>query len=227
MTVDGLHLKMKTLDISGNAVKGLPVELYSMINLKTLHATRCNIQRVSDLSALDKLNLLDLDKNDLEIDVLGHLPVSLLRLNLSNNHFSGLPPSIINLLNLTELNLSGNRIESIEGIGALSSLIIIILDNNQLMEIPMDASNLTKLRQISLKNNRFKKKSIAGLQSIPALFFTLTNVDNIDLSGNSELLKADLMGFDGVETFIERRKKTKDKSLQGGAITSLDLFGLD
>jgi hypothetical protein len=45
MTNDGLHLKIKTLDISGNAVKGLPIELYTMVNLKTLHATRCNIQR--------------------------------------------------------------------------------------------------------------------------------------------------------------------------------------
>jgi hypothetical protein len=45
MTVDGLHLKIKTLDISGNAVKGLPIEIYTMVNLKTLHTTRCNIQR--------------------------------------------------------------------------------------------------------------------------------------------------------------------------------------
>lgn len=153
--------------------------------------------------------------------------MSLLRLNLSNNHFSGLPPSIMNLINLTELTLSGNRIEFIEGIGALSSLVIIILDNNQITEIPEDASNLTKLRQISLKNNRFKKRSISGLQSIPESFLMLTNVDNIDLSGNSGLHKADIMDYLGIETFIERRKKTKDKSLQGGAITSLDLFGLD
>lgn len=190
--------------------------------------TRIHIlHRVSDLSALDKLNLLDLDKNDLEIDVLGPLPASLLRLSLANNHFSGLSPSIMNLINLTELNLSGNRIESMEGIGALSSLVVVILDSNQIMEIPIDAANLTKLRQISLKNNRFKKKAISGLQCIPETFFTLTNVDSIALSGNTDLQKADIMDFQGIEIFIERRKKTKDKSLQGGAITSLDLFGLD
>ena len=224
----GLHLVIRTLDVSGNSVKGLPVEIYTMINLKILHASRCSIQRVSDLTALDRLVQLDLDRNDLEVDVLFPLPVSLLRANFSNNHFSGLPPALGNLINLTELNLSGNRIESLLGIGSLISLVNLTLDNNQISELPADASNLIKLRQISLKNNRFGGKSISypDQQSIPASFFQMTLVDSLNLTGNLDLEKSDLLKFDGIEDFIERRKKSKGKSLHGGAMTDFEIFGL-
>ena len=222
-------MSLKTIDISGNAVKALPVEFYAMVHLKILHASRCSIQRVSDLSTLDRLIQLDLDKNDLEVDVLGPLPASLSRLNLANNHFSGLPPTLNNLVNLAELNLSGNRIESVFGIGALVALQVLILDNNQIAEIPEDASNLVRLKQMSLKNNRLGKVSISNpeKQSIPASFFTQTQVDCITLTGNNDLKKSDVLGFNGVDIFIERRRKSKEKSLHGGAMTDFDLFGLD
>ena len=229
LTADGLHLAIKTIDISGNAVKALPVEFYSMINLKILHASRCSIQRVSDLSALDRIIQLDLDRNDLEVDVLGPLPISLQRINFASNHFSGLPPTLNNLINLTELNFTGNRIKSLSGIGSLVALVILILDNNHIEEIPEDASSLVRLKQISMKHNRLQKMSPSNpeKQSIPASFFRLTMVDNIALTGNSELKKADVLGFSGIEIFIERRRKSKEKSLHGGAMTDFDLFGLD
>ena len=200
-----------------------------MINLKILHASRCNVQRVSDLSALDKMIQLDLDKNDLEMDVLGPLPISLLRINIANNHFSGLPASLYNLVNLTELNLTGNRIVSLDGVGSLVALVVLTLDNNLLSEIPEEASNLVKLKQISLKNNRIGRFSTVNPdnQSIPSSFFISTSVHKITLTGNCNLRKSDVSGFSGIDTFIERRMKLKEKSLQGGAITDFDLFGLD
>lgn len=229
MTVDGLNLSIKTIDVSGNAVKALPVEFYTMVHLKILHASRCSIQRVSDLTSLERLVQLDLDKNDLEVDVLSPLPVSLLRINLANNHFSGLPPSLHNLISLVELNLSGNRIQSLTGVGHLVSLINLILDNNQIEEIPEEASNLKKLKQISLKGNKFKKKSASNpeLQSIPASFFKLTLVDTINLAENTDVRQADILAFVGVDVFMERRKKSKEKSLQGGAMHDLDVFGIN
>ena len=210
-------------------MKALPVEFYTMVNLKILHASRCSIQRVSDLTALDRLLQLDLDKNDLEVDVLGPLPLSLLRINFSNNHFSGLPPALHTLINLTELNVNGNRIESMTGIGLLVSLVNLSLDNNYIAEIPAEASNLTRLKQISLKNNRITKKSLQlpDQQSIPSSFFTNTSVDSITLTGNLDLKKADVLAFVGIESFMERRKKSKEKSLHGGAMTDLDVFGLN
>lgn len=214
--------------MSGNSLKSLPVEVYSMTNLKTLHASRCGLQRISDLTPLDKLTQLYLDKNDLEIDMIMPLPVSLQKLDLSTNHFSALPPVLPGLMNLTELNLAGNRIQILTGIGGLVSLVNLILDDNAICEVPEEAANLVKLRSISLKNNRITKRAAShDGQSIPAAFFSQTNVDTIDLSGNAGLTKADVMAFEGVDKFIERRKKVKDRSFQGGAMTDFKMFGLD
>ena len=224
---DNLHLKI--LDVSGNELKELPMEIStSMINLKTLHASRCSIQRISGLSALDKLTVLNLDKNDLETDVVMGLPTSLLRLNISSNHLSALPISIRSLVSLTELNLSNNRIQSLTGIGELVSLVSLNLNDNLVSELPEETSRLVKLKQISLKNNRISKKAVSlDRQSIPASFLLLTQVDTIDLGGNPGLTKAQVLEFEGIQAFIERRKKAKDKSLQGGAMTDFNLFGLD
>ena len=224
---ENLHLKIKTLDVSGNQVKSLAVEIYAMVNLKTLHASRCGIQRISDLSSLDKLAVLNLDRNDLEIDVVTRLPTSLLRLNLSFNHFSTVPPAIRPLTAVTDLNLGHNRIENLLGIGDMIGLVNLNLDDNNICELPEEMCQLVRLRQISLKNNRLSKKAVShDGQSIPASFLLQTMVDNIDLFGNP-LQKAQVLELDGIQAFIERRKKTKDKSFQGGALTEQSIFGLD
>ena len=44
----GLTTRLKTLDISGNILKSMPAEIYDMELLKTLHVSRCNIQRIHD-----------------------------------------------------------------------------------------------------------------------------------------------------------------------------------
>ena len=224
---ENLHLKIKSIDVSGNQVKGLPVEIYTFVNMKTLHASRCGIQRISDLSSLDKLAVLNLDKNDLEVDVVTRLPISLLRLNLSYNHFSTVPPAIRPLTAVTELNLGHNRIENLLGIGDMIGLINLNLDDNNICELPEEMCQLVKLRQISLKNNRISKKAVShDGQSIPASFLLQTLVDNIDLFGNP-IHKAQVLEFEGIQAFIERRKKAKDKSFQGGALTEQSIFGLD
>jgi Leucine-rich repeat (LRR) protein len=140
-----------------------------------------------------------------------------------------MPSALFNLINLTALNLTGNRIDSMVGIGSLVSLVNLILDNNRISEIPDEVSELIKLRQISLKNNAIQKKSKINpdRQSFPSDFFKLTSIDTIQLDGNHEIRKSDILDFNGIEFFIERRKKSKEKSLQGGAMTDFDIFGLE
>jgi hypothetical protein len=135
---------------------------------------------------------------------------------------------LASLVAVAELDLSSNRLESLTGIGGMTGLVSLTLDGNCLCELPEEAGRLLKLRQISLKNNRFSKKAFShDGQSIPASFFVQTLVDTIDLGGNPGLTKALVLDFDGVQSFVERRKKAKDKSLQGGALTDFNLFGLD
>ena len=219
---ENLMPKIKTIDVSGNQVKGLPVEIYSMTNLKTLHASRCGIQRISDLSTLDKLTVLNLDRNDLEIDMMLRLPTSLARVNISFNHFSAIPPALNTLVAVTELNLGNNRIESLDGIGALVALVFLNLDDNNICELPEEVGALVRLRSISLKNNRIQARaaSHAG-QSIPASFFLQTQIDTIELSGNTGLLKQQLLQFEGINAFIERRRKVKVRRRPVAALLGL------
>jgi hypothetical protein len=180
------------------------------------------------MSALDKLQQLDLSQNDLEIDVLVALPVSLTILNLSANHFSAIPPAVVALVGLVELDLSGNRIESTTGLGSLVALVSLKLDNNLICELSDDMGGMVKLRSISLRHNRIQKKAFSREgQSIPASFFTNTAVDTILLADNAGLKKADVLDFAGVDAFLQRRKKSKDKSFQGGAMTDMELFGIE
>lgn len=51
-------------------------------------------------------------------------------------------------------------------------------------------------------------------------------MNSLELAGNV-LDKTDLMGMEGVESFLSRREKSKNKSLQGGGMLDLSVCGLD
>eukprot|EP01035_Chromulina_nebulosa_P025747 gene25747-33626_t len=219
----GIALAIKTLDLSENTLKSMPREIYFMSNLKTLNLSKCNMQRTYPINVLQKLTSLRLSHNDLEIDLtdsnnsdrLAAIPISLVQVDISFNHYIQLPAALLPLANLAELNMSS--------IGHLVSLVELLLDDNCITEVPDEVVTLTKLRYISLRNNRISK---GARQTISPALFVETTVVNIDLFGNP-ITKVDVMKFDGVEVFLERRKVQKDKSFSGGASSDHSLFGLD
>ena len=186
--------------------------------------------------AMDKLTILRISNNDLETtnskdsinDSLGALPLSLQQLDIASNHYKELPKSILVLTNLIELNLNSNRIATIIGIGNLINLIDLFLDDNMITELPEEVSQLTKVKKISIKRNKITNISSinSSEQSIPSNLFTSTGILNIDLEGNP-INKSDIMKFNGVESFLERRKSLKNKALLGGGLNDNSLFGLD
>lgn len=223
-----ISLKIKTLDISGNNFKGLPDNIVHLSNIKILNASRCNLQRVYSLVPLSKLKTLLLENNDLDDNSLASLPTSIIEINFSFNHFKIIPSSVLQLIHLVQLNLSSNRLLSIQGIGQLVALEDCILDDNQLTELPADISALVKLRHISIKrNNLILTSSITKLPFIPVDFLTSTTVDHIELNGNKNLHTSDVLGLPGIDIFLERRRQTKSKALEGGAMLDHSLFGLD
>ena len=220
--------KIKSLDMSDNKLKTLPPEILSLFNLKTLKAVKCSLKNTSNLSSLSNLTNVAYCDNALEVDSLGILPLSLTKLDLSRNQFSGFPSILSNLVNLLEINLSYNKLESTIGIGVLVNLREANFDNNFIVELSIDIQNLKYIKSISLKNNRISKKAVSHEgQSIPEVVFTESSLEKLDLSGNSLLTKEDLLQFSGVSIFLERRKKNKDKHLQGGGYLDFSIFGLD
>jgi len=219
---------IKTLDLSGNTMKVLPNQMELFTSLKSLHLSRCYIQRSRDMSSLPELQTLKFDSNDFESDSLAPLPTSLLRLDLGSNHCKVFPLlALDNCTLLVELKLNKNRIENLEGISVLVALETLVLDDNKLTGLCEEVGLLPKLRLLNVRRNLIAKTDPEqeGNQSIHPSVFTDTNLINIDLEGNV-LSLADAQGMDGVEVFMKRRKKAKDKSFSGGAMTDMSVFGL-
>eukprot|EP00602_Paraphysomonas_sp_CaronLab_P002407 CAMPEP_0185034884 /NCGR_PEP_ID=MMETSP1103-20130426/25232_1 /TAXON_ID=36769 /ORGANISM="Paraphysomonas bandaiensis, Strain Caron Lab Isolate" /LENGTH=192 /DNA_ID=CAMNT_0027571713 /DNA_START=255 /DNA_END=833 /DNA_ORIENTATION=+ len=188
----------------------------------------CKLTSLPDLSPLNQLCDLQASNNLLENGGLDLLPVSIIKCDLSHNRFNTFPIELVVLSNLKELTLSHNRITSLEGIGHLVSLTHLYLDHNQLREVPVEVRHLKVLKLISLKYNVIEKDAVSSAgQSIPAELFLETIVDHINLEGNTGLTKADVLKFEGIDAFLERRQKGKDKTLYGGALTDFSLFGID
>lgn len=226
----GTHLKLRSIDISKNPLKVLPSQLSLMINLKSLNASHSEIQRITcDMTPLEKLHQVDLSHNDLDVDSLNPLSLSIQKLNLSSNHFVKVPVALFALSSLTELDLSNNRIESTEGLGSIISLVFLNLDNNQICEVTVDMCNLIHLQKISLAHNLIRKYTINYdnnyEQSIPEAFFSNLSVDTINLTGNP-LTNAEVNEFKGVDSFLKRNQKQREKAALGGALSNFNVFGL-
>lgn len=221
--------KIRTLDLSGNPLKSIPVEVYGMVNLKSLFISGCSCQYVNSMDTLEHVTKLKLDHNDLESEKVGALPPALVSLNLSYNHFNCLPTALHGLMYLVTLELNNNRIISLDGIELLVSLEEINLDDNLLADLPESICALTKLKKISLARNRFTKLSVhrPGEQSIPAGLLQNSALDHIELAGNTGITKKDIMSFEGIDKFLERRQALKEKNFSGGAMSEVGLLGLD
>jgi len=224
---ENLALRLKSLDISNNEIKGLPSELQALVILKTLKASSCSIQRIPNMTGFERLEKFLIDHNDLEMNTIGPLPQSLQSLNISFNHLNTFPLNCHNLINLVELDLTSNRLSTTSGMETLINLSTLILDENMIVEIGIDLGNLTKLQYLSIKTNKLSLKGrTKDNQCIPAEVFQKTSLIHINLAGNN-LLKADVMSFIGVDEFLQRRLRNKDKNLFGGAMVDHSLFGLE
>lgn len=113
------------------------------------------------------------------------------------------------------------------GVECLVSLQVLLLDNNQIQELPLQMEMLTHIQHISVQNNQLQRMARSREdQCIPKELLASTPLERLDLKGNP-LRQADVMSFEGVEAFLERRKGVKNKAIQGGAMIDMSLFGLD
>jgi Leucine-rich repeat (LRR) protein len=223
-----LSTKLKVLDVSGNVMKSLPSQVSGLPVLKILYANGCSLQRSPNMIPSTRLKQVYMNHNDLEETTLNPLPNSVSKLDLGFNHFTRFPPVLSLLVNLEEINLSGNRLESIEGIGNLVNLVLVTLDDNRLQELSLDFTGLVKIKKLSIRNNNLHAKAVTREgQSIPEGLFITTALENLDLQGNIQLKKTEILAFNGIETFLERRRANKEKGISGGAMTDLGLFGLE
>lgn len=219
--------ELKSLDLSRNELGMLPNQINHLLKLKVLILTHCQLIEILDLSHFIQLTDLQAAHNLLENGKIQRLPISLLRCDLSFNRYFIFPSELMGLSNLKELNLSNNDLELLEGIGVLVTLTHLYLDHNRLREIPIEIENLSQLKFLSLKFNLLSKNAVTREgPSLPSGLFTSTSLNRLELEGNTSIKKSEVLAFDGIDDFLERRKKVKDKHVQGGALGDLSLFGI-
>jgi Leucine-rich repeat (LRR) protein len=198
---------MKIIDLSANGImimkaiafKNVTVEqLYLDQNYLGLNSfgsdTFSNLQGLKVLSLSDnqitqldpnlfkknnRLETLNLAKNNLRSSNLLNLPVSLNKLNLSSNFFDS-RLNVTNLINLKRLDLTFNNLTqvSLHLLSNLKSLLWLDLSNNKIVKLNYGCfKDLKLIIQLNLSNN--------NISSLPlGIFVGLDYLFNLDLSRN-------------------------------------------
>ena len=220
--------RLRVLSVQRNKLRELPDDLAARFpDLRTLAAGHNGLEALPDLGGLPRLAHLSCGYNAIATEGVVSLPASLRRLEMPQNRLLAVPPAVLDCSALEVLDLSGNGIVELpEGVAALARLLELYLDENRLSEVPEALSLLQRLKVLSLKRNRIGAVGSGGAQSIPAAVLSGTPVQALELEGNP-LRKEQLMAFEGISDFSERRLRKIQKNMQGGAAVDFDFCGLD
>nr|XP_043630806.1 plant intracellular Ras-group-related LRR protein 5-like [Erigeron canadensis] len=132
-----------------------------------------------------------------------------------------LPVSIGKLSNITELNLSDNKLKSLpSSITDLTALTKLDIHSNQLTNLPESFGQLVNLQDLDLHANQ--------LQSLPESFGNLSNLINLDLSSNHFTHLPDLIGkLSSMQILIVETNDLEELPYTIGACSSLVVLKLD
>lgn len=161
------------LNLSHNAIAShlLSHDTFAgLTNLKVLDLSHNQLTDLSFLSSLDHLEVLMLDHNQLE--TLQRVPLHLKKLSITHNQLKQ-----VNLrVNLTHVNLSYNRLTSVDEALNFNALQDIVLSNNQLKVLPQALLNSSSIKSLDLAYN--------GISILPALS-GMKNLHFLGLDGNT------------------------------------------
>ncbi|KAA0724332.1 Leucine-rich repeat-containing protein 10 Heart-restricted leucine-rich repeat protein [Triplophysa tibetana] len=153
----------------GNVVRGA---------VAFIPSERCQRYLVGDLKEMPLDRTLDLSSHQLR-----RLPIrasafsELVKLYLSDNHLTNLPPELRNLQKLQLLALDFNCFEELPLVVCnLMQLNILYLGNNQLYALPKQIRQLTELKTLWLETNCFTK--------FPQVVCDLPNIKTLHLGYN-------------------------------------------
>ena len=139
--------------------------------------------------------------------------------NLGLNEF---PMEILDLPNLTLLDLGGNKLTTLpETIGKLTKLTSLSLRKNQLIALPESIGKLNKLTSLDLSDHK--------LTTIPETLGKLTKLTTLDLSGNQLTMLPETIGklTNLTELNLSNNKLTvlPENIVKLTKLTDLDLWG--
>ncbi|KYN34470.1 Leucine-rich repeat-containing protein 58 [Trachymyrmex septentrionalis] len=172
--------QVDTLLLSQNLLTTVPANINRFINLNFLDISNCGLTSLSDFWADCPLTCLIAKHNNLTNDGLAkdfENLVNLRELNLSGNRLTEFPNQIFDLPGLKYLYLGGNRISEItKDIWKLQGLRVLSMGNNRLTEVPCTLGQLKTLQALILCDNM--------LESLPSSIANLTNLKTLSLHKN-------------------------------------------
>lgn len=183
---------LKTLLLDNNKIEELPYTIGQCISLTELKASFNQLKALPEATGkLTQLRCLDVHWNKL-----GSLPStiasmeSLVDLDASFNEIHHVPEGLCQVTTLTRLNLASNF--------------------NELQEIPQGIGNLQKLKLLNLSCNQLKV--------LPDSFALLTNLQDLDLSGNHWRVPPKNIADQGLEAVLKYMANLVTEKEKGKAV---------
>ena len=187
---------LRELRLQNMAMKKIP---QSVRHSTSLHRLDISSNRIADLdeSGLDRIpDLQTLKAQNNRIDKLPEFFSrlhSLKYLNISNNKFQNVPPVILTMTNLVDLDISFNNISVLPpDIGRLRSLERLVIVGNQITKFPYECVGLTSLVNLDCRRNNISDLSlVSSLPRLQVLLSDHNTVHALDLAVGSHLQSLD------------------------------------
>ena len=154
------------------------------VGWNNLNLAKVDIKWIKNLPRhmmIKHLNLSQNQLNTLPVGIAFHLR-KCTKLDLHKNNMGNVPPIILQLPMLKELNLSNNKISKLPNVSWSASLVQLNLSYNELKTLPDDVTEQCagSMKVLRLEHNQLRK--------VPQCACFLRNLNTLDLSYNPEIL---------------------------------------
>jgi internalin A len=173
--------RLEHLSLRNNSIKTIPTIVFTLENIKNLNLSDNQIHEISDRNFI---NLMEIEKVDIGYNSVNSIPSGVIKypkcknLNIQGNKLEKFPSAISQVKTLEKLDLSENRITSIDDDAFLELVNLIELDLsfNDLTYLPSSLGSLKKLKKLNLSGNK--------ISDLPKEFENLVSLESLDLDGN-------------------------------------------
>ena len=184
---------LQELDVADNKIEILPLGIGKLTALTKLETRRNGIIRptkstqskgpkavIEYLQRIDKamdLKLLNLESFGLTSFPLDVILLDLTELNLSGNLISSIPEEILFLTRVVTLRLAANKINTLPVVvGRLSTVQSLDLHHNNLQTLPVTCQDMKSLLFLDLSENKF--------EILPPVLEALTQIEHLNFTDN-------------------------------------------